>query len=124
MKDSRPVNLKLTSFKYPLPAITSILHRISGAFIFFGLAVLLFLLQRSLESEAGFNEVREWLSGPAVKFLLWAIVAGFLFHLVAGIKHLFMDIGIGETMEGAKAGSAATLVISIIAMLLAGVWIW
>ena len=88
MKDNRPVNIDLTTFKWPLPALTSILHRISGVVIFAGVALLLYLLQLSLESAAGFAEVAALLDNILIKFLSWSVLAALLFHLIAGIKHL------------------------------------
>ena len=124
MEDNRPKNLDLSSFKYPLPAITSLLHRISGAFIFVAIAALLYLLDLSLESEAGFALVLELLNNVVVKLIVWAILAGLLYHLIAGIKHLLMDLGIGETMKGGVIGASLTLALSAIAIIVAGVWIW
>ena len=124
MKDTRPVNLNLLVFRWPLTAITSILHRLSGVLIFFGTAALLYLLQLSLSSEAGFAEVTELLNGTFVKFAIWFIVAGLLYHLIAGVKHLIMDWGIGETIEGGKMGSILVLITSFVAIAAAGVWIW
>ncbi|MDO9475881.1 MAG: succinate dehydrogenase, cytochrome b556 subunit [Pseudohongiella sp.] len=124
MKDNRPINLDFKTLRLPLPAITSILHRISGVIIFGGVFVLLWLLSSSLKSEAGFLDVQAWLAMPLVKFVVWAILAGLLYHLIAGVKHLVMDLGIGETLEGANTGAKLVVVVSLIAMLLAGVWLW
>lgn len=124
MKDNRPVNLDFRTFKLPLPAITSFLHRMSGGFIFFGVAVLLFLLDTSLQSETGFADVAGWLDHAAFKLLIWAILAGLLYHLVAGIKHLLMDMGIGETLSGGVLGAKLTIGISAVLIVIAGVWIW
>lgn len=124
VKDNRPKNLDLITLRFPLPAITSILHRISGVFIFAAVAVLLWLLAESLSSEQGFSNVQQWLSLAPVKLVLWAIVAGLLYHLVAGIKHLFMDIGIGETLEGGQQGARLVVIVSAILIVAAGVWIW
>ena len=124
MKDTRPVNLNLLVFRWPIPAITSILHRISGVFIFFGIAALLYLLDLSLGSQAGFDEAASLLSGTAVKLIVWAIASGILYHLIAGIKHLIMDYGFGETVEGGRTGAILVLVISAIAIAAAGYWRW
>ncbi|MDP1756070.1 MAG: succinate dehydrogenase, cytochrome b556 subunit, partial [Pseudohongiella sp.] len=64
MKDNRPINLDFKTLRLPLPAITSILHRISGVIIFGGVFVLLWLLSSSLKSEAGFLDVQAWLAMP------------------------------------------------------------
>ena len=124
MNDNRPKNLDITTFKYPLPAITSLLHRLSGAFIFIGVALMLYLLELSLQSESGFALVQELLSNVLIKFMAWAVLAGLLYHLIAGIKHLLMDLGFGETLRGGFIGACITLALSAVAIIVAGVWIW
>lgn len=124
MKDNRPVNLDFTTFKLPLPAITSILHRISGGVLFVGVALLLFLLDTSLESAEGFATVTEWLGNPLVKLITWAVLAALLYHLLAGIKHLVMDLGIGETLAGGLLGARIVIALAAISIVLAGLWIW
>ncbi len=124
MKDNRPVNLNLILFKWPLPAITSILHRISGVALFVGTAILLYLLQLSLESQAGYDLALEIIDSAVGKIVLWLIVVALAYHLIAGAKHLLMDMGIGETREGAKTGATLTLVFFAISAILAGVWLW
>ena len=124
MKDTRPKNLDFSTFSLPLPAITSILHRISGVFIFAGLALLLWLFGESLSSEQGFNNVAKWMDNLIVKLVLWAVISGLLYHLIAGIKHLIMDLGIGETLEGAQMGAKLVVALSAISIILTGVWLW
>jgi succinate dehydrogenase / fumarate reductase cytochrome b subunit len=124
VKDTRPVNIDLTTIRFPLTAILSITHRITGVIIFIGVAILLYLLGLSLESEAGFAEAQQLLSSPLAKFVVWGIVSGLLYHLVAGTKHLVMDWGFGETLAGAAIGSRITLVLSTLLIVIAGVWIW
>ena len=124
VKDTRPKNLDFSTFNLPLPAITSILHRISGLFIFVGLALLLWLFSESLSSEQGFNNVAMWMDNLIVKLALWAVISGLLYHLIAGIKHLIMDMGIGETLEGAQLGAKLVVALSAISIVLTGVWLW
>lgn len=124
MKDNRPINLDFTTLRLPLPAITSFLHRISGVFIFAGTAVLLWLLAESLASEQGFSNVQQWLDTLWVKLLLWSVLAGLLYHLIAGVRHLLMDLGIGETLEGGRMGAKLVVIFSVLAIVLAGVWLW
>jgi len=124
VKDTRPVNIDLTTIRFPLTAILSITHRITGVIIFVGVAILLYLLSLSLESEAGFVKAQQLVGSPIGKFVLWGIVSGLLYHLVAGTKHLIMDWGIGETLAGAAIGSRITLILSTLLIVIAGVWIW
>ncbi|HEY9136087.1 MAG TPA: succinate dehydrogenase, cytochrome b556 subunit [Pseudomonadales bacterium] len=124
MNKKRPVNLDLTTIKLPLPGITSILHRISGFALFLAIPLLLLMFQQSMASEEAFNELKTLLDNALLKLILWAILAGILYHLIAGIKHLIMDAGFGETLEGARVGSWAVLFISGLLVLVAGVWLW
>ncbi len=124
MKQNRPKNLDLTTIRLPLPAYASILHRISGFVLFIVVALMLAALHCSLESESGFESVKAALNAPVAKFVLWASLCALAYHFVAGIKHLVMDMGIGETKAGGHIGAALTLVISLILFGLVGAWVW
>jgi len=124
VKKSRPVNLDLTTIKLPLSAVTSILHRISGLVIFVAMFYLLYLLDKSLASEEGFTEIKQIIQVPFYKLLLWMIISAFIYHFIAGIKHLFMDIGIGENKKSGFAGSCITIGLSGFIIILCGIWLW
>ncbi len=124
VKSQRPVNLDLRTIKLPITAITSILHRISGIILFIGLAFMLYALSKSLGSEEGFADMKSTLTSPLAKFIAWGLLSALLYHLVAGVRHLIMDSGVGETLEGGKLGSKIVIAISVVLIVLAGVWIW
>ncbi|OBY49225.1 succinate dehydrogenase, cytochrome b556 subunit [Pseudomonas sp. AU11447] len=124
MNSKRPVNLDLRTIQLPITAYTSILHRISGVILFVGIAVLLFALDRSLASEDSFEQVKACLTHPLVKLVIWGLLSALLYHLVAGIRHLVMDAGIGETLEGGKRGSKIVIAVAVVLIVLAGVWVW
>ncbi len=124
VKSQRPVNLDITTIKLPLPAYVSITHRISGLAIFFGIAFLIWGLGMSLESEESFNALKECMSGFVPKLIIWAILAGFIYHFVAGVRHLLMDLGYFETLQGAKMMATCVLVVAAALIVLAGIWVW
>ncbi|KKN79269.1 hypothetical protein LCGC14_0341550 [marine sediment metagenome] len=124
VNSKRPVNLDLRTIKLPVTAYTSIVHRISGVILFVSIAGLLWLLDKSLISESGFEQVQSYFQNPLVKLILWGVLAALLYHLVAGIRHLVMDAGVGEGLESGKRGSQAVIVISAVLIVLLGVWIW
>ncbi|AEA83792.1 succinate dehydrogenase (C subunit) [Stutzerimonas stutzeri DSM 4166] len=86
--------------------------------------MLLLALDTSLSSPEGFEEVRAYLGSPLAKLVSWALLSALLYHLVAGVRHLIMDSGHGETLEGGKLGSKIVIVVSAVLIVLAGVWIW
>jgi len=120
----RPVNLNLFAFKFPLPALTSIVHRVSGAFLFVIIPLLLSLLQQSLASEASFAELKSTLDNVVIKLILWVTLSALFYHLVAGIRHLLMDVGIGESLQGGQRGAMLVIVAAVVLSVIAGVWTW
>ena len=104
-------------------AIASILHRISGVVIFLLIPVLLYVLQQSLASEAAFAAVKtDILGGLIGGLLVFVALAGLIFHLVAGIKHLIQDFGVGESLQGGRLFATLALVVSVVLILCAFVW--
>ncbi|MBV1873765.1 MAG: succinate dehydrogenase, cytochrome b556 subunit [Gammaproteobacteria bacterium] len=124
MQKNRPVNLDLKTIKMPLPAIVSILHRGSGVVIFVCLALLLWMLDTSLESDTSFEALKDTLDGFFVTMVIWGVVGALLYHMVAGVRHLVMDLGIGETLEGGIKGARIALAVSGLLILVVGIWLW
>ncbi|WP_415058451.1 succinate dehydrogenase, cytochrome b556 subunit [Halopseudomonas sp.] len=124
MNSKRPVNLDLRTIKLPLTAWTSIAHRVSGIIMFIAVAGLLWLLSVSLDSERGFEQAQSVLQNPLAKLVLWGVLSALLYHLIAGVRHLVMDAGVGEGLESGKRGSQVVIVLSVIVIVLLGVWIW
>lgn len=124
VKDNRPVNLDIGTMRLPVTAWASISHRASGVLLFVGTAVLMWMLDASLSGPEGFAAVRECLDSVLARLVIWVIVAGLIYHSLAGIRHLIMDFGIGESMEGGVLGARIVIALSVILILLAGVWIW
>lgn len=124
VKDKRPVNLDIGTIALPITAYVSILHRISGVFLAAGVGLLIWLLDTSLSSEAGFVQARQLLSGVGFKVAIWVVLVGLGYHVAAGVRHLIMDMGVGETMAAGIASSRVVFVVAVIFAVLAGVWLW
>ena len=124
MKQSRPVNVNIFQYRFPIPAIISILHRISGVVIFVAMPFLLYLLHRSLVSRDSFLALRHTLSLPITKFFVWIVLAAITFHVVAGIRHMIMDLGFAESLSAGRASAIAVLILSAVLMTMFGVWLW
>ncbi len=121
----RPKHLNLFKISQPLPAIVSILHRISGILLFFpGIPLLLCGLQRSLESPQGFEVLLQYLQNSAYKILLLLPVWFFLHHLCAGIRHLMLDLHLGVSLAQARTGSKLVLAAGVLLTLLTGLLLW
>lgn len=124
MNKKRPVNLDIGTIQLPITSYVSILHRVSGVVLFAAIAVFLWVLDASLTSEESFNAVKECIGSTFCQLIIWASLAALAYHMVAGIRHLIMDFGIGETLEGGRQGAAIALVVAGLLIVLAAVWVW
>lgn len=122
--DKRPVNLNLLTVKFPITSLVSITHRVTGVVLLGGILILLWMLDVSLESQQGFEFIQGLLDAFWAKLILWAILAALAYHLVAGLRHLIMDLGFWETLAGGKASAHVSIALSIVLIVLAGVWLW
>ena len=112
MKDNRPVNLSLTTVKFPITAIASILHRISGVVVWVGLGLFLAAMGCALYSPESFAEIKTCLTTHCfAKFALWGLLSALAYHSVATLKHVVQDLGYFEDFAGGKMISWASLII-------------
>tara|TARA_R110000822_G_scaffold159476_7_gene299177 strand:+ start:7535 stop:7912 length:378 start_codon:yes stop_codon:yes gene_type:complete len=120
----RPVNLDIGTIELPITSYVSILHRVSGVVLFAAIAVFLWVLDASLSSEESFNAIKECIESTFCQLIIWASLAALAYHLVAGVRHLVMDFGVGETLEGGRLGAMIVLIAAAVLIVLAGVWVW
>lgn len=104
---------QLSSYRLPLAALVSFLHRVSGLLMFLLLPFILFMLDKSLVSESSFDYFKGFTSGWFVKLVILALSWAYLHHFCAGIRHLVMDNHIGLSKEGARKSAASVLFISL-----------
>ena len=129
-KRARPKYLSLSALLFeirlPLPGWVSILHRISGALLVFPLvAWLLFMLDASLASEAGFEQIRtHYLQLPLVKLGLLVFIWAYCHHLCAGIRFLLLDLNRGIELRQARASSLIVLAVSLALTVWFGMKLW
>jgi succinate dehydrogenase / fumarate reductase cytochrome b subunit len=124
VNQKRPINLDLRTMKFPPMAIASILHRISGVVLFLLMPVMLYFLEISLRSPESYTLLQKLLSHPLHKLMLWAFSAALIYHLLAGIRHLLMDMGYGEHLSSGRHSANLVIALSIILTFFAGIWIW
>ncbi|WP_297324084.1 succinate dehydrogenase, cytochrome b556 subunit [Nitrosomonas sp.] len=121
----RPKHLNLFKIRQPLPAVVSILHRISGVLLFFpGIPLLLCSLQMLLQSQHSFEVLQDYLRHPMIKLMLLLPLWFFLHHLCAGIRHLLLDLHIGVALTQARASSKLVFVAGLMLTALAGLMLW
>ena len=127
-KKIRPKYLSLPTLTYhlPVPAWVSLLHRISGALLVFPLAAwALYMLDTSLASERGFDQVRNhYLQLPLVKLGVLLFVWAYCHHFCAGIRYLFLDLDKGVDLKTARLTSWIVIVVSLLLTAWLGTKLW
>jgi succinate dehydrogenase / fumarate reductase cytochrome b subunit len=125
LQKKRPKHLNLLEIKQPLPAVVSILHRVSGLLLFFpGIPLLLCGLEGILDSPQGYARIQSLLAHPVLKIGLIAALWFFLHHLLAGIRFLALDLHYGIELQQARFTSKIVLAAGIILTLMLGISIW
>jgi succinate dehydrogenase / fumarate reductase cytochrome b subunit len=120
----RPKFLTLTQIQMPIPAVLSIMHRVSGAALFFALPLLLWGFQQSLVSFGAFGELSAFFANWLVKLIVIGLLWGFFHHLCAGIRYLALDLDIGTDLEAARSSSWLVFAVSIVLTLMLGWHLW
>ena len=128
-KKHRPKYLSLPAILFqirlPVPGWVSIMHRVSGALLVFPFAAwLLYLLDVSLASEAGFQKVKDYLGLWPVKLGLTVFVWAYCHHFCAGIRYLLLDLNKGIELRPARASAIAVFIVSLLATAFIGTRIW
>ena len=125
MDKKRPVNLDLGTIALPITSYVSILHRVSGVIMFFAVAVLLWLLESSLASEASFNELGNLFNNPLCQVIVWGTLAALGYHSVAGMRHMIMDFGVGEdSFYAGRLSAWAALALAALVIALITLWVF
>ena len=106
-KESAPKFLNLVLIKLPPGGIASIAHRISGVLMFLAIPLVAWLFGLSLENEQGFQKALGWLSSAPGLLLTLLLVWSLSHHLLAGIRHLLLDVEIGVQKQQARASAWA-----------------
>ncbi len=109
-------NIHVTQIvRYRLPAggFASFLHRVSGALMFLGLPLVLWLFDLSLTSEASYARLSAFFSNWFVKLMLLALSWALLHHLCAGVRHLLLDLHIGVDKHAAERSAWLVYVVSL-----------
>jgi len=121
----RPVYLNLVAIRLPFPGFVSFLHRFSGAILFLvGIPVLLCAVEASLASPARFAELRTALSHPLAKLVVLGLAWAYLHHLIAGLRHLALDLHIGTDLAAARRSSTVVFVLALALTAIVGVRLW
>src|SRR5438093_12397440 len=99
----KPTFFNLLQIQLPVGALTSILHRITGVLLAVAIPFGVFLLDRSLQGPQAYAAVSALLDGWALRTIMVAVIWALSHHLLAGLRHLLMDIASGREPVGIRS---------------------
>ena len=121
-RPSRPVFFNLTRIQMPVGALTSIMHRVTGIVLALGIPFGFYALQLSLDSAQSYEHLMRIADTGLFKAALVLFVWALSHHLLAGVRHLLMDVGVGSHLANARRSAWSVNVGGIaMALLAAGV---
>ncbi len=110
----------LPTYRLPAAGFVSILHRISGLVMFLLLPFVVWMFDTSVSSEisfakfkAAFNVGLGFVPGILVQLVALVLIWAYLHHLIAGVRHLYMDAQHAVSKEFGKSSAVVTLVLSL-----------
>ena len=110
----------LPTYRLPAAGIVSILHRISGLIMFLLLPLLVWMFDTSVSSEisfakfsAAFSVGLGFVPAVLVKLVTLALIWAYLHHLLAGVRHVYMDVCHAVSKEFGKSSAVVTLVLCL-----------
>lgn len=117
----RPVYIDLLRIRLPVGGLVSILHRVSGVLLVLALPFLLWVFQQSLVSAEDYQRVTGLLQKFPLRILLFLLILALAHHLLAGIRHLLLDLDVGMGRRGGRLGAWLVLTIDgIVGVLVVG----
>ena len=118
---SRPLSPHLQIYKPMLTMMISILHRITGVGLYFGIILLVWWLTAASISESYFDFVQGFFGHWFGRLVLFGFTWALIHHALGGLRHLLWDTGRGYDLNVVEWLARANLAGSIVLTLL--LWI-
>ena len=109
----RPLSPHLQIYKPSITMVMSILHRITGAALFFGTMLLVAMLVALASGKDAYGIVQAIYGSWPGKLVLFGYTWGLFHHMMGGIRHLIWDTGAMLEREARLKLASASLIISL-----------
>src|SRR5215204_6894007 len=110
----RPLSPHLQIYKPLLTMMMSIVHRITGGALFFGMLLLVWVLIAAAAGPNAYASVRWFMETLLGRLILFGYTWALIHHMLGGIRHLIWDAGYGFDSTERQGLSLATLLGSIV----------
>ncbi|WP_150523689.1 succinate dehydrogenase, cytochrome b556 subunit [Roseibium sediminis] len=113
LRGNRPLSPHLQIYKPILTMVMSILHRITGAALYFGTLLLAWWLIAAAAGPAYFDFVNGIYGSFLGRLVLFGFTWALVHHMLGGIRHFIWDMGAGFGRETREWLARATIIGSV-----------
>lgn len=113
LRSNRPLSPHLQIYKPILTMVMSILHRITGAALYFGTILLAWWLIAAAAGPAYFDFVNEIYGSIIGRLILFGFTWALVHHMLGGIRHFIWDMGAGFGEQARNWLAKATIAGSV-----------
>ena len=110
----RPLSPHLTIFRPLITMVMSIVHRITGAALTFGMLLLAWWLMAAASGPAAFETANGFFASWFGRLVLFSFTWALLHHMLGGVRHLIWDTGAGYSAAARNGLAWATLAGSVV----------
>ena len=122
MSRQRPLSPHLSIWRFQLPAVMSITHRITAVILTSGTVLLTAWLIALASGENSFELVSMIVSHPLGQFVMFGYSVVLFYHASNGVRHLFWDFGKGLDIPGVYA--SGWIAIAVMVVLTVSFWVF
>jgi succinate dehydrogenase / fumarate reductase cytochrome b subunit len=116
--------MSIKSYNFPVTAISSILHRISGLILLIAMPLAVVGMNYSLAGPSGYEATVNLLTIGWCSVFFWLFLSAITYHVYAGVRHMIMDMGFGESLKVANFTSMLVIILGVISAVLWGWFLW
>ena len=110
---ARPLSPHLQIYRWKIPMLTSILHRMTGVALVFGSLVIVWWLVAAAMGIEQYGVFVTGISHPLGKLVMIGWTWAFWYQMLNGMRHLFWDAGYGFKLKTAFTTGAIVLALSL-----------
>ena len=115
MNDSKnPLSPHLQIYRWQISSLVSITHRISGVINLLALILIFWWLLFLGFGESNYELFLLIINSFFGKFILIGFTWSMNFHLLSGIRHLFLDLGYGFEIKTANISGIIVIISSLV----------
>ena len=115
---ARPLSPHLQIYRPMLTMMMSILHRITGVVLYFGVVLLVWWFSAAATSDSYFDLVQGFFGHWFGRLVLFGFTWALVHHMLGGLRHFLWDTGRGFDLKlvelMARANLAGSVVITVV----------